>query len=150
MSCYVLPIILCISGHSNSADSCYGVRRGNLYYLDLTESGEQQILGQVNQVNGVENAKDTVWLWHRILGHLSFGYLKKLQPHLFSIVSESDFHCDICELAKSHRISYSPSLNKSPIPFMKVHSDVWGPAKISSLSEVRYFVSSPSSTVSPF
>ena len=81
-----------------------------------------------------------MWLWHRRLGHLSFGYLKKLQPHLFSVVSDSDFRCDVCELAKSHRISYSPSLNKSPIPFMKIHSDVWGPAKISSFSGARYYV----------
>ncbi|PRQ35290.1 putative RNA-directed DNA polymerase [Rosa chinensis] len=120
----------------------YGVRRGKLYYLDLTETGKKQkhLLGQANQINGVENAKEAVWLWHRRLGHLSFRYLKKLQPHLFSVVSDLDFRCDICELAKSHRISYSPSLNKSPVPFMKIHSDVWGPAKIPSLSGARYFV----------
>ncbi|PRQ37607.1 putative RNA-directed DNA polymerase [Rosa chinensis] len=120
----------------------YGVRRGKLYYLDLTETGEnhKHLLGQANQINGVENAKEAVWLWHRRLGHLSFSYLKKLQPHLFSVVSDLDFHCDICELAKSHRISYSPSLHKSPVPFMKIHSDVWGPAKIPSLSGARYFV----------
>ncbi|PRQ26842.1 putative RNA-directed DNA polymerase [Rosa chinensis] len=122
----------------------YDVRRGKLYYLDLTETGEKHkhLLGQgqANQINGVENAKEAVWLWHRRLGHLSFSYLKKLQPHLFSVVSDSDFHCDICELAKSHHISYSPSLHKSPVLFMKIHSDVWGPAKIPSLSGARYFV----------
>ncbi|XP_062012908.1 uncharacterized protein LOC133729407 isoform X1 [Rosa rugosa] len=98
----------------------YGVRRGKLYYLDLTETGKKQkhLLGQANQINRVENVKEAVWLWHRRLGHLSFSYLKKLQPHLFSVVSDLDFHCDICELAKSHRISYSPSLNKSHVPFM--------------------------------
>jgi histone deacetylase 1/2 len=117
----------------------YGVRRGKLYYLDLTDSGTHK-LSQANQTGGLENAKATVWLWHRRLGHLSFSYLRKLQPHLFSVVSDSDFHCDVCELAKSHRISYSPSLNKSTIPFMKVHSDVWGPAKVPSFSGARYFV----------
>ena len=93
-----------------------------------------QSLGQANQVNRAESAKKDVWLWHRRLGHLNFGYLKKLQPQLFSDVDYSDFHCDICELAKSHRISYPPNLNKSPVPFMKIHSDVWGPAEIPSLS----------------
>ncbi|KAK9924141.1 hypothetical protein M0R45_032528 [Rubus argutus] len=65
----------------------YGIRRGKLYYLDLTENGEKQkhFLGQANQINGVENAKEAVWLWHRRLGHLSFSYLKKLQPHLFRL-----------------------------------------------------------------
>ena len=120
----------------------YGVRKGKLYYLDLTETGEKhmQSLGQANQVNRAESAKKDVWLWHRRLGHLNFGYLKKLQPQLFSDVNYSDFHCDICELAKSHRISYPPSLNKSPVPFMKIHSDVWGPVEIPSLSGARYFV----------
>ncbi|XP_062028861.1 uncharacterized protein LOC133744845 [Rosa rugosa] len=56
------------------------------------------------------------------------------------ILALAYFRCDVCELAKSHRISYSPSLNKSPIPFMKIHSDVWGPAKIPSFSGARYYV----------
>ena len=50
------------------------------------------------------------------------------------------FHCDTCELAKSHCISYSPSLNKSSEPFEVIHSDVWGPAKFPSISRARYFV----------
>ncbi|PRQ17925.1 putative RNA-directed DNA polymerase [Rosa chinensis] len=104
------------------------------------QSPDKHLLGQANQINGVENAKEAVWLWHCHLRHLSFRYLKKLQPQLFSVVSDLDFHCDICELAKSHRISYSPSLNKSPIPFMKIHSDVEGLVKIPSLSGARYFV----------
>lgn len=55
----------------------------------------------------------------------------------FSVISGSDFHCDVCEVTKSHRISYFASMNKSTILFMKVHSDVWGPAKVSSFSGAR-------------
>jgi len=32
-------------------------------------------------------------------------------------------------------------MNKSPAPFMVIHSDVWGPANTSSLSGARWFVS---------
>lgn len=39
----------------------YGVRRGKLYYLDLTDSRTQK-LGQPYQTDGVESAKVTVWL----------------------------------------------------------------------------------------
>jgi hypothetical protein len=39
----------------------YGVRRGKLYYLDLTDTGTQK-LGQVHQTGGVESAKAVVWL----------------------------------------------------------------------------------------
>ena len=32
-------------------------------------------------------------------------------------------------------------MNKSPVPFMLIHSDVWGPAKNPSLNGSRWFVS---------
>ena len=32
-------------------------------------------------------------------------------------------------------------MNKSPVPFMVIHSDVWGPTNISSLSGACWFVS---------
>ena len=60
----------------------YGVRRGKLYYLELTENGGSKI-SQANQTSSKDKARATIWLWHRRLGHLSFGYLKKLQPQLF-------------------------------------------------------------------
>lgn len=61
---------------------------------------------------------------HHCLGHLSFSYIKKLQPYLFLIISDSFFHYSVYEIAKSHRISYYPSLNQSFISFMKIHFDV--------------------------
>ncbi|KAL6323676.1 hypothetical protein AAG906_002143 [Vitis piasezkii] len=84
--------------------------------------------------------KSEIWLWHRRLGHASFGYLKKLFPSLFAKSDISGFRCDICELAKSHRASFPLILNKSPSPFMVIHSDVWGPSKVPTLSGLRWFV----------
>ena len=108
----------------------YGVRRGKLYYLELIENGGSKT-SQANQTSSKDKARATIWLWHRRLGHLSFGYLKKLQPqYFFSGLNDMEFHCDTCELAKSHRISYSPSLNKSSEPFEVINSDVWGPTKV--------------------
>ena len=57
----------------------YGVRRGKLYYLELTKNGGSKI-SQAIQANSEDRARATIWLWHCRLGHLSFGYLKKLQP----------------------------------------------------------------------
>ena len=97
-------------------------------------------LSQTHQANSKDKAETLVWLWHRRLGHLSFGYLKKLKPLLFSNISNLEFKCETCELTKSHRIAYLPSLNKSSEPFAVIHSDVWGPAKVPSFSHARYFV----------
>ena len=71
-----------------------------------------------------EKKKSEIWLWHRLLGHASFGYLKKLFPSLFAMSDISGFHYDICELAKNHRASFPLILNKSMLPFMVIHSDV--------------------------
>ena len=118
-----------------------GTRKGKLYYLDLrTENFDklQQVL--VVDSHEVEKKKSEILLWHRRLGHASFGYLKKLFPSLFKNIDVSCFHCEVCELAKSHRISYPLSMNKSPTPFMIIHSDVWGPSKVSTLGGSRWFV----------
>ena len=70
------------------------------------------------QTSSEEKARAAIWLWHRRLGHLSFGYLRKLQPHLFSVLNYSDFHCNICELTRSHCVPFLSSLNKSLEPFV--------------------------------
>ena len=59
--------------------------------------------------------------------------MKKLFLSLFANFDVSSFKCDVCELAKSHRASFSLTLTKSPVPFMITHSDVWGPSKFATL-----------------
>ncbi|CAL5428100.1 unnamed protein product [Camellia sinensis] len=119
----------------------YGTRRGKLYHLDLQPTSSTQ-LAQVFSAAGSANKRTLeIWLWHKRFGHASFDYLKRLFPQLFSALDISDFKCDICEFAKSHRISFPISMHKSSVPFMVVHSDVWGPAKIPTLNGARWFVS---------
>ncbi|XP_068666343.1 uncharacterized protein [Aristolochia californica] len=69
----------------------YGVRRGKLYYLELTENGGSKI-SQANQASSKDSAQAT-----------------------------------IC-------------LNKSFEPFEVIHSDVWGPTKVPSISRAHYFL----------
>ncbi|KAM7531655.1 hypothetical protein LguiB_035065 [Lonicera macranthoides] len=118
----------------------YGVRRGKLYYLDLEFKNTDRLHKALNTSTSEKKITDELWLWHRRLGHASFAYLKKLFPRLVHKVNSSGFHCEICELAKSHRTSFKPSLTKSLVPFMIIHSDVWGPSPIPSLGGVRWFV----------
>ena len=66
--------------------------------------------------------------------------MKKLFPSLFANFDVSSFKCDVCELAKSHRASLPLTLTKSPVHFMIIHSDVWGPSKFSILDGSRWFV----------
>ncbi|BBH01411.1 hypothetical protein Prudu_011666 [Prunus dulcis] len=120
----------------------YGIRRGKLYYLELTTSSSSLLTQalSVDDSHGDTNKVSDIWMWHRRLGHASFSYLHKLFPSLFVKTDVSQFKCDVCEMAKSHRTSFPPSSNKSIIPFMIVHSDVWGPSKIPTLGGAHWFV----------
>ena len=66
--------------------------------------------------------------------------MKKLFPSLFANFDVSSFKCDVCELAKIHRASFPLTLTKSPVPFMIIHSDVWGPSKFATLDGSHWFV----------
>jgi hypothetical protein len=81
-----------------------------------------------------------IWLWHYRLGHPSFSYMKHLFPDLFSKLHTSEFKGETCILAKSHRVSYPISLNKSVVPFALIHSDVWAPSPVTTPSGIRWFV----------
>ena len=50
-----------------------GVKRGKLYYLELTATGEQKYNKACLVTKGDRTLAD-VWLWYRRLGHLSFDY----------------------------------------------------------------------------
>ena len=112
-----------------------GTKRGRLYYVDDFS------LGRANHMHHtVSNKERHIWLWHHRLGHPSFGYLKHLLPGLFSNVTHLNFKCDTCILAKSHRVSYPLSMNKSMISFDLIHYDVWGPSPVTTSSGHRWFV----------
>jgi hypothetical protein len=118
-----------------------GRQVGGLYYLEdgfqhLNKNGQAHVVTE----DLVNKKKEEIWLWHKRLGHPSFGYLRRLFPSLFSGCNLSDFICETCVMAKSHRTTFHLSNSKTNLPFSLVHSDVWGPAPISTLNGMRWFV----------
>jgi len=79
-------------------------------------------------------------LWHSRLGHPSLKYLKTVFPKLFVDQDFSSFQCEICELAKHHQNSFPAQTYKLSKLFSIIHSDVWGPNMINSLSNKRWFI----------
>ncbi|KAL0539854.1 hypothetical protein IC582_024075 [Cucumis melo] len=79
-------------------------------------------------------------LWHFRLGNPNFTYMKYLFPHLFLKIDVSSLSCDVCIRAKQHRVSFSSQLYKPTQPFTLIHSDVWGPSKVTTSSGKRWFV----------
>lgn len=48
--------------------------------------------------------------------------------------------CCACQLAKSHKLSFSSSTSKAFHSLVLVHSDLWGPVPILSTTSARYFL----------
>ena len=83
---------------------------------------------------------------HCRLGHPSFPLSKQLCPEFSSLLS---LDCESYQFAKHHpyqfakhhHLSSLPRVNKRVgAPFELVHSDVWGPCLVMSLTGFRYFV----------
>jgi len=95
-----------------------GTEREGFYYVD-----------EIVQKGHVMLARRTVtrqlWLWHKRLGHPSFGYLKILFPSLFTSKTEP-IKCETCVRAKNHRVIFPLNNNRVNRAFSLVHSDVWG------------------------
>jgi len=109
---------------------------GGLFYIDSNLS--KQI--QQPQSSSLLSLSDEILLWHFRLGHPSFGYLKHLFPVLFKNKDVDSLQCEICQLAKHKRsvflaLKYMPSK-----PFSLIHSDLWGPSRVTNLSGSRWFI----------
>ncbi|KAA0064018.1 putative mitochondrial protein [Cucumis melo var. makuwa] len=60
-----------------------------------------------------------------------------MSPHLFSKLDVSSLSCDVCIRAKQHRVSLTSQPYKPTQPFTLIHSDVWGPSKVTTSSGKR-------------
>ena len=76
-----------------------------------------------------------------VLRHSPFSLLKDMFPLQFNNVDVNNLHCDICEFAKHHHVSFPLSNTRSSYPFSLIHSDIWGPSKIPNILGVEWFVS---------
>lgn len=112
-----------------------GLKIWRLYHMDdFNSSG-------VNNVQHLISVKEKqIWLWHHCLGYSSFSYMQYLFPQLFLDLDYLDFNCDTCISTKSHHVSFPTSSNKSDVPFVLIHSDVWGPSLITTLFGIRWFM----------
>ena len=94
------------------------------------------------------NKKDSWETWHRRYGHLSLTGLQQL--HSKEMVeglnideTSLPFHqCETCIQAKQHRRPYPKEANsRADKPGELTHSDVWGPARVTSINGSRYYIS---------
>ena len=107
-------------------------KREGLLYLTILEPEDLAY-----QVRSNVNKEKEEWLQHKRLGYLNFSALRVLYSDLLRGFDISDFKCEICELAKSHHVSYLLRNKRCDSPFTLIHTDVWGPSKIFGLLGAR-------------
>ncbi|KAF7821898.1 Retrovirus-related Pol polyprotein from transposon TNT 1-94 [Senna tora] len=76
-------------------------------------------------------------LWHQRLGHCPATVIDKIDS--FQIDKSSQIPiCDVCHLAKQHRLPFPKSHTKSEKALEKIHVDLWGPYAVPSLTQAHY------------
>ena len=83
--------------------------------------------------------------WHRMLGHVNFGYLNTLskQQLLTGIPSDlnSEFmECKTCIKNKMYNLTFQNNRTKAKDILEIIHSDVFGSFKTPGIMDERYFI----------
>ena len=86
----------------------------------------------------------SVPLWHARLGHPSFRTINSLSKSGFiscsnKLMGLDSSLCVGCNLGKSHRLPFSLNNNRCPLPFDRLHYDLWGSSLVCSLTGFCYY-----------
>ncbi|CAM8951474.1 unnamed protein product [Rhodiola kirilowii] len=124
-----------IQDHAHKISLGTGKLIKGLYYLEGNNSVNKSICTAT-----IKHVSPAVW--HRRLGHLPLNKMKKILSSVENNVKVTDcnFHCSICPMAKQSRLSFPISQHKSTEIFELLHADVWGPFGTSTMSGCRYFL----------
>ena len=116
-----------------------GTKKCNLYFLlGNTVTGA----AAVSESSG-EVASDATRLWHVRLGHAGEKALQGLmkQGLLKGAKTCKLAFCEHCVLGKQTRVKFGTAVHRTKGTLDYIHTDVWGPTKVSSLGGKHYFVS---------
>ena len=133
---------LCSFKDLNSGEMIGNARvKDGLYRIEVNKKSIPDKLSfTAGILEGSSREDRNIMLLHFRLGHPNFVYLSKLYPSLFLNKNPHDFLCSHCILAKKCRSTYPKSTYKPSAPFTLIHSDIWGPSKISNISGARWFI----------
>ncbi|KAG8365262.1 hypothetical protein BUALT_Bualt18G0085900 [Buddleja alternifolia] len=122
-----------------------GRRKGKgLYVLDELHLPTHAAAMRVNLSSfHLTPSSSKFYLWHSRLGHVSGSRLRYMCTTgiLGDLPSDDISDCSGCKLGKFSALPFNLSTSTSSAPFDLVHSDVWGPAPISTKGGSRYYVS---------
>ncbi|KAL0349326.1 UNVERIFIED_CONTAM: Retrovirus-related Pol polyprotein from transposon RE2 [Sesamum angustifolium] len=128
------------SDQKNNRILAVGKQKGNLYFLDTSSFDSAVINSYINNRNNVLHPKFVIDLCGTT-GWVTLPLLYSQHiPEIKHLNETQTNDCCICPLAKQHRLSFPSSITRSKHMFKLIHTDVWGPYKIASLTNCNYFL----------
>ncbi|CAN1253863.1 Retrovirus-related Pol polyprotein from transposon TNT 1-94 [Linum perenne] len=123
-----------------------GSKRGRVFLLDglQANSAAPGYSSSLGHCYSVESSSNKWMLWHNRLGHphsarLSYMFRHKLLPDDCVIKDSIIPVCEHCIEAKTHALPFGNSTTEISDPFHLIHTDLWGPAPVTSRLGFRYF-----------
>ncbi|KAI0505062.1 hypothetical protein KFK09_016019 [Dendrobium nobile] len=111
----------------------HGRCRDGLYSISTTSANHLQ--------QALHSRSSSTSRWHDRLGHPHQLALRTLAAVDSSISYSPKHHiCKFCNMAKSHKLPFPKNTTHVSSPFQLIHSDVWGPAPVTSLNGYRYYI----------
>lgn len=123
-----------------------GHRNGDLFALDFGSTSAAPSTCFLAPYSSEISTSNRLWrLWHNRLGHphalkLDSMFSSGVLLDKLDISSEVDTTCEECALSKAHTLPFVKSNNHAANSFDIIHSDVWGPSRVGSLSGKYYYV----------
>ncbi|KAK4382735.1 Retrovirus-related Pol polyprotein from transposon RE2 [Sesamum angolense] len=116
-----------------------GKQKGNLYFLD-TSSFDSAVINSYIIIGIIVLHPKFVIDLCGTTGWSPFSIVLQHIPEIKHLTETQPNDCCICPLAKQHRLSFPSSITRSKHMFELIHTDVWGPYKIASLTNCNYFL----------
>ncbi|KAJ9542762.1 hypothetical protein OSB04_029268 [Centaurea solstitialis] len=112
-------------------------KTANLYILQ-----GQTVTGDVAVASKNVSDGDLTKLWHLRLGCMSLGGMIELsQRELLNGHKVTDLQfCEHCVYGKTKRVRFSSGIHTTKGPLDYIHSDLWGPARVTSYGGASYML----------
>ncbi|KAI4312338.1 hypothetical protein MLD38_037155 [Melastoma candidum] len=117
-----------------------GPALNGLYQFPTPLPNSVHFLPSFSNISLTKVTEEDQLLWHHRLGHPGKEILHKVVPTCTQSSLTALNNCQTCIMSKIHRYPFPVSEAHSARPFDLIHSDVWGPSPISSVTGARYFV----------
>lgn len=116
-------------------------QKGDLYLFDSNSVSSSFSFNSSAPSCSSLTANNITVVWHNRLGHMPFSKMHLLEDDLPNVhIPSNNIPCEICPLARQHRLPFPNSSIRTSSPFEMIPCDIWGPFAIATPNGNHYFL----------